>query len=418
MKILYVVVALSYSLFALVFVRESNVSPYVNYFIFLSSIIIISTNRINGKSLLIFICFLIFTLLNYFFAMQADLKHVFNVIGFAFVSLGAFTVGNNLKYHDDIKFQNLIRKNIVILVGVMSALVVYALLQNINAPLLIIDLNFDKYFDLILSTPYGAMEAGFGNFVVFFALITILTYSKNKFRYNLFYITSLLLFIPLTLSHRSIIAALLLFLLIKYLIYKKLPINIIIKPTFFVLICVFIFIIKDELWEFDRMASILVSLDILSQNIFGVGVGGYEKYVLEASYLLEKYGNELQLKVGYFWRSPESDLVNFIASWGVLGFIIYIFLIRILHQCFKLLSDNKIKYTFDKLIIYFYMYLIFAGITSFKSNWVIWWLTFGLVSGVIYRINRDSNINILRNMSSHMPIVRQVEGQVLSNTKI
>jgi hypothetical protein len=417
MKILYVVVAFTYGLFGLVFVNTYNVSSYVNYFLVVSSIVIILSNRIKEKSILIFLIFLIFILLNYLFSTQASLKHIFNAIGFAVIYLAAFNVGNNFKCRDDINFQNLIRKNIVISTGVMSALVVCVLFQYINAPLLIIDLNFNDYFDLILFKPYGAMEANFGNFVVFLSLIAVLTYSKNKFRYNLFYITSLFLLTPLALAHRSIILALLLFLLIKYLIYKKQPINII-KPVCLVLTGALIFIVKDELWEFDRMASILVSLDIASQNIFGIGVGGYENYVLEGNDLLEKYGNESQLKVGVFWTSPESDIVNMVASFGFLGFIIYIFLIRILHQCFKLLLDSKIEYTFDKLIIYFYMYLIFAGITSFKSNWAIWWLTFGLVSGVISRINITSNINILRNMSSHTPIARQVDGQVHSNTKI
>ena len=125
----------------------------------------------------------------------------------------------------------------------------------------------------------------------------------------------------------------------------------------------------------------------LDLNIFGVGNGGFTIFVNEnESFLLNNFGSEKMIAQQSFPNSPESDLVFFISSWGILSFFFFYIILRIIIKSFNLILNYSENVTcVEKLIIASTIILFFMGISEDYNSLVIWWIFAGSSLGIIDR---------------------------------
>lgn len=124
----------------------------------------------------------------------------------------------------------------------------------------------------------------------------------------------------------------------------------------------------------------------MTQNIFGLGNGAYTIYV-EANndQLLEQFGSELMEQHGLFWKAPESDLVYFIASWGILSVVFFGFLGYLVVYAVKLYHFHPSLFPLERHLVIFTVLLIFMGISEDNAGELTWWIFVSSLFGVILR---------------------------------
>ena len=138
---------------------------------------------------------------------------------------------------------------------------------------------------------------------------------------------------------------------------------------------------------YDRLPSLKFAFGYSSEHFFGLGNGGYHKYVgANNDKIVSNYGSEMMLMSGNFWIAPESDLVYFVASWGIFSFIFFYLFYFIINKSAYIFhsSNNKIT-TIENILVIMSSTIIFMGISedfAGKLDWFIF-LSFGL--GIIIK---------------------------------
>ena len=137
--------------------------------------------------------------------------------------------------------------------------------------------------------------------------------------------------------------------------------------------------------SYDRINSLKLSLATLFSTPFGVGNGGYTQFVIdnEAS-ILTQFGSELMIARDAFWTAPESDLVYFFASWGVLSAFFFGFYAHMLSAGRKLLRIRSLQ-PIEKTLILMSWLMIFMGISQDNAGHTLWWIYMAAGYGVILR---------------------------------
>ena len=137
--------------------------------------------------------------------------------------------------------------------------------------------------------------------------------------------------------------------------------------------------------SYDRINSLRLSFATLFSTPFGVGNGGYSQFIIDnEALILTQFGSELMIARDAFWRAPESDLVYFIASWGVLSIVFFGFYAFILSSGRKLLRICGLR-PIEKALILMSWLMIFMGISQDNVSNIIWWIYMAAGYGVILR---------------------------------
>lgn len=137
---------------------------------------------------------------------------------------------------------------------------------------------------------------------------------------------------------------------------------------------------------YDRLPALQFAINSMTQNIFGLGNGAYTVYV-EANndQLLEQFGSELMEQHGLFWKAPESDLVYFIASWGILSIVFFGFLGYLVMYAVRLYHFHPTLLPIERHLVIFTVLLIFMGISEDNAGELTWWIFVSSLFGVILR---------------------------------
>jgi hypothetical protein len=135
----------------------------------------------------------------------------------------------------------------------------------------------------------------------------------------------------------------------------------------------------------DRLPSLLYALDVLKNTPFGLGNGGYH-IVVDAFNLdiLAQFGASGMTS---FWLAPESDLVYFIASFGVLSLVFFGFYAFLLIKGVGVLRSIT-SHPFEKFLLLGCISFIFSGISQDNAGGLIWWLYMAAGFAVILKRNR------------------------------
>ena len=148
-----------------------------------------------------------------------------------------------------------------------------------------------------------------------------------------------------------------------------------------------IFLYIDEynsLFEeyFDRAPSFKGAFHVLNNHIFGIGNGGYTNYVNDNIIFL----TDTFRRNGY-WTAAESDIVYYIASWGVLSLVFILLSIYIVFMTtFLLVHNGHLLKEIDKIIITTTSILILMGISQDYAFQIVWFIYVGFSLGIIDRI--------------------------------
>jgi hypothetical protein len=141
-------------------------------------------------------------------------------------------------------------------------------------------------------------------------------------------------------------------------------------------------IIEDN---YDRLPSLKFAWSVMTDNIFGLGNGGYHIYIEKyETQILAMFGSEKMIELNGFWLAPESDLVYFIASWGILSVLFFIYFIFVLIKGSDFIHSNKLL-PIEKGILMVTFSTIFAGISQDNAGGLLWWSYMAAGSGVLLR---------------------------------
>lgn len=135
---------------------------------------------------------------------------------------------------------------------------------------------------------------------------------------------------------------------------------------------------------YDRLPSLLFALDTLIDQPMGLGNGGYHVVVSNSQELLfAQYATE---NMRGFWPSPESTLVYFISSFGVLSAVFFGFYFYLLNRGRRLLH-NKYILLIEKSVLLSCSLVIFAGISQnyVSASGLLWWIYMAAGFGMVAR---------------------------------
>lgn len=137
---------------------------------------------------------------------------------------------------------------------------------------------------------------------------------------------------------------------------------------------------------YNRLPSLLFAISFLKNNIFGIGNGGYHIYVSEMQDILTyKFSSDSKL----FWLAPESDIVYFISSFGILSLVFLLLFTYLFINFFKIYKKGKkVDYTVKYLVL-LSMSMLFSGISQDFAYSLIWWVLFALGFGVTFNFKKN-----------------------------
>jgi len=376
---------------------DDNINQFLNYtsLVICLCIFFLNRNKIISKEILIFLLItVIFLIINYLFTDYASFKWLINWLGFLVILTSTYLIFFNFNYEKLNLLNKFVKKNLFILIIFFSILNIYLIIQNYN-----LILNFFKNgdFNQIISLymfDYGLYKQKFGFFMIIFLLFPFIFKNEIKKVSYFFLLLSLLLFLPIFIGIRSLLLGLSLFCILFF--YSKTSSHMRFLIFLFLLLVIVLFfafidykIFLTNLYEFSEPRSnlFLASLYILDLNILGIGNGGFANFVNENQFfLLNNFGSEKMIAQKTFPNSPESDLIFFISSWGILSLFFFYIILRIIIKSFNLLLNYSENITcVEKLLITSTIILFFMGISEDFNSLVVWWIFAGTSLGIIDR---------------------------------
>lgn len=345
---------------------------------------------------------IILLVLNLLLAEMAQVKWVFNWLGFLFVFA---TVAQLLKSLTDAEmyiFQIKFIKVLSVLVFILTLLTFYALIIEpwYTDPAFIKYYIFDDRNQIhsLYRFHIGSNKQHFGIFSLIISTFVFTHWKILNNKVRLLFITFFTINLVAIIGVRTVILSSMISILAFYFLKNKL------RKLLALLIASLLFLVLYIYWNeiidliillYDRFPALNFAVNAMTENVFGLGNGAYSTYVLENNdRLLTQFGSELMERHGHFWSAPESDLVYFVASWGVLSIIFFGFLGFLIFRAAHLYHYNWFLFPVEKFILIFTVFLIFMGISEDNAGALTWWVFVASIFGVILRrqIMKDDSV--------------------------
>lgn len=176
----------------------------------------------------------------------------------------------------------------------------------------------------------------------------------------------------------------------------------------FILVCSGFDIAGSLRQRYNRLPCLLFAVETLRQYPQGLGNGGYTPFVLaQANSLFREYGVQAY-GLRRFPPAPESDLVYFIGSFGVLSPLFFCFCGYVLMKCRRIMHVCGVS-RLERFVLLFAMVLIFAGISQDFAGKLAWWTYLGAATGLIFRYCPSTHVawgalQVLRKHDRHVAI--------------
>lgn len=352
-------------------------------------------------SLLTVVTVILLLMANFFLAEMAQINWAINWLGFMFMFLIISQLLKNLTDAEIYVLQIKLIKVFSVIIFLFTIMTLYALIME---PWYLDPRYFNYYvfedrnqIHRLYRDYIGTHKQHFGIFslIIFSFLFTHWKIMANKAR--LIFIAFVTINIVAIFGVRTLILASTVGMLAFYFLKNST------RKTFAFLIFLFfsltLYMYRVELYDtvvilYDRLPSLQFAFDAATQNLFGLGNGGYAIFVEENNErLLAQFGSDLMERHGVFWKAPESDLVYFIASWGILSIIFFSFLGFLIFRAVTLFHHNKSLYPIERLILLCTVLLILTGFSNDNAGKLTWWIYVSSLFGVILRSKMNVNID-------------------------
>jgi hypothetical protein len=374
-----------------------NVSQLLNLTIFLFSLYIYFKVKFNFKKSIVrsFVLITLMLLLNFIFSDYASLKWFINWLGFIFISITIVHIFLQLSIDDIKTLEKRIRR--WFLICCISLSIIFSMLYLFNISEFVeyfLEFRFD-YLIEILTRNVGLYKQLWGPFIAFVIIyIYYIWYDMSSFEKKTF-LFFLLISTPAILSVRTLWLGVIF--TTFWIFFTK---NILRRFILLSLIITIIYIFYFNWGQiepilgllYDRLPSLKFAVGYSSEHYFGLGNGGYHIYVAENNdKIVSKYGSDFMLYSGNFWIAPESDLVYFIASWGILSTIFFYVFIKFILRASNLLHFEAKLEPFEKVLLLMSIMIIFMGISEDFAGKLIWFIFLSFGFAVILRQKHLNN---------------------------
>jgi len=242
----------------------------------------------------------------------------------------------------------------------------------------------------LLSMTFGVEKQALGLLFNLIVIWHIAFWASISLKRKIVSITFLVMAFPFWVGLRTSILAL--FLLFIYLMMKR---KVFRGVVLFSIVPVFVLVALK--WEnamkliqasYDRLPSLLFAFDTLRSTPFGLGNGGY--HIVTRMFqkdLSAQYMPDITRSLSSFWIAPESDLVYFIASFGILSLVFFGFYAYLLIKGRHVILNNSVT-PIEKFFLLGCVMMIFSGIGQDVAGGLMWWLYMGVGFGVVVRCRR------------------------------
>ncbi len=379
-------------------IEEIDVSliyTILSFFAF-SSILVIFVLRAKSFSvkLLIFgLISILLALINLQFSLMAVPKIFLNWIAFTFIAVVIGRTMMSLSEAEMLVFQKksmTVFKYVVLTLTIMM-LVVWSIERWYLDMRLVQYYVFDDQNQIIriLTSTIGLEKQAYGNFLILLFSFVTLHWKYLSWKSKALYIFFLMLNLPFIAGIRTVILALIMggswFFFLKN-TQRKFFAGVIALQVIFL-----IFYFQQEIFMiitllYDRLPSVQFAWSAMTDNLFGLGIGAYHIYVREHNdRLVDLFGSEGMELSEVFWDAPESDIVYFVASWGILSVIFLVLFIKIALSSKNIFHHNSNAYPIEKTILMNMTFMIFMGISQDNAGQLYWWLILSFAIGIMLR---------------------------------
>lgn len=330
---------------------------------------------------------------NYFLAEMAQIKWAFNWLGFLLIFIVVSQLMKSLSDAEMYILQIKLINGFMIVVFLFTVMTFYALIIEpwYMNPALFNYYVFEDRNQIHSLYRYfiGSNKQHFGIFTLIISSFAFTHWkvlsNRAKIIFTSFFIVNLVAIVGV----RTVILGAMVGVMAFYFLKNSLrKIFALLLFLFFVLIIyIYWFEILDVvILLYDRFPALQFAINSMTQNVFGLGNGAYTVYVTENNdRLLAQFGSDLMERHGLFWKAPESDLVYFIASWGVLSVVFFAFLGFLVYKASNLYHFNVFLFPVERYILVFTVLLIFMGISEDNAGELTWWIFISSIFGVILR---------------------------------
>lgn len=325
--------------------------------------------------------------LNYAVTSYASGKWLVNTAGFIFIFYSVVVVVVNGKDELLLRASPLIKQAINIIMILFIFMAGATLLSDSAGVYEALWLGQNDQNIYLLTKSFNVEKQALGMLFSLVVIWNIVFWPSLTRKQRFVFLVFLLILFPFWIGIQTSILALTL-LLVYWLIAKRVWARMVLVLIFPLVILIFVaewgFVMEVVSEYYDRLPSLLFALDTLMNTPFGIGNGGYH-IVVEAfnTDILAQFGSE-KMESFSFWTAPESDLVYFIASFGVLSLVFFGFHAFLLIKGVDVLRSAK-TLPVERFLFLACVAFIFSGISQDNAGGLIWWVYMAAGFAVVLR---------------------------------
>lgn len=311
---------------------------------------------------------------NYVVTSYASGKWLANVLGFIFIFYSITSLLINCKDEILLRASSLMNLTINIIMPLFILMAGAILISDSVGIFETVWLGDHNSNILLLTESFNVQKQALGILLSLVVIWNIVFWSSlTHIRRFVFFVFLLILF-PFWIGIRTFILTSIL-LSIYWLVARRALVMIVSVLVFPLLMLLLVlewgFIMEVASKYYDRLPSLLYAFDVVMNTPFGLGNGGY-------SIVVDAFNSDILAQFGAsgmtsFWLAPESDLVYFIASFGVLSLVFFGFYAFLLIKGVGVLR-SIMSHPFEKFLLLGCISFIFSGISQDNAGGMIWWL--------------------------------------------
>lgn len=375
-----------------VFSSDLPVTSILNYLALTGAVILFLQTRLRFNFQVVLYAVLAFCLLlvNLMFAEHASAKWAINWVGFILVYVAVAGAFAKMPALQACRLQLFCKRTFLSLLSITALLLLWVWMRDYTLVFYFTEQSMYNHSIALARDQVGLEKQALGTLAALVIVWSFASWHSLKIFEKSTLIISLIVFMPALIGIRTLFLGLGAFLLIRYFLKNG--------NRFFLGIGVLVFLVlafllyRDQMVDiiqdsYDRYHSLAAAISTAFEKPFGVGNGGYHIFV-EANNLqiVGRFGSEKMLETGSFWLAPESDLVYFIASWGLLSLFFFAFLGWCVTQGTRFIVSRNISPThIEKTVVTFSIIYILMGISQDNAGGIIWWTYLGAATGILIR---------------------------------